>query len=572
MGITIIAVPAFGQAIFNKDALKGIKTNNEKGINTANLESSPAFVGNKIGYVFTGLKGKLFDKEIDEPYFDIGYSDVNDDNSLISRQTYNKYINSELHEGPMSYDPHQNKIFFTRSHREKRTNRNVETDTTYLRIMSADLNAAKPKIDPININVENYSVCHPALMSDGKTIIFSSNRPGGFGKMDLYIAYFNVDEWTGIINMGTVINTAGNEIFPNIVNDSILIFASERTSGIGGLDMYVSKLKDGVWSAPEILPPPFNSPYDDLGLIVRSNGRSGYFSSNRPGGAGKDDIYSFSSVMPIFDGTTLEYMQSVVHVFDKLTLQPIAKAKITVIPLEMDINLFTLSNYNVDMLSGRDPGDVILKLTPKNSKNNMLFSTNETGAADLKVRRDQKYLISVIKDGYAETSMLFDLEVFGPSFNMVMEPEADTDPEPMVKVGTPSDKESTKDDIIIPTSAGSVIVFENIYYDYNKSNILPGAARELDALSKTLIENPDMTVRLEAHTDSRGPAPYNLQLSVDRANAARKYLTDLGIEEDRIEIRGYGESKIRNKCTDKVVCTEEQHRYNRRTEVTIIKN
>nr|HMU02415.1 OmpA family protein [Saprospiraceae bacterium] len=130
--------------------------------------------------------------------------------------------------------------------------------------------------------------------------------------------------------------------------------------------------------------------------------------------------------------------------------------------------------------------------------------------------------------------------------------------------------EQTKDDeVIIPTEKGAVVVFENIYYEYNSANIIKGAAKELDALASVMQTNEDMNVRLEAHTDSRGSTEYNLQLSINRAEAARKYLTDLGIDEDRISIKGFGESKLRNGCKDNVPCSEAKHRYNRRTEVVI---
>lgn len=239
--------------------------------------------------------------------------------------------------------------------------------------MTADLNPAKPDVKPVNINVANYSVCHPALSEDGKTMVFSSNKPNGNGGMDLYFAYFDGLEWTGIINAGIEINSNKNEVFPFLLNDSILIYASDRPQGMGGLDLYVSNLKNGVWQKPEALPEPFNSLFDDLGMIVRENSKSGYFTSNRPGGKGKDDIYRFESAHPIFGTDIRDIVASTIQVLDKLTLEPLANAAITLTPLDIDVNNFTLSSYNVDMLSGKDPGDLILKLSPKRDRNSPNF-------------------------------------------------------------------------------------------------------------------------------------------------------------------------------------------------------
>jgi outer membrane protein OmpA-like peptidoglycan-associated protein len=351
----------------------------------------------------------------------------------------------------------------------------------------------------------------------------------------------------------------------------MLIFASDRTGGFGDLDMYVSVLRNGSWDTPEILPAPLNSPFDDLGLIVRENGKSGYFASNRPGGNGKDDIYRFETSIPLFSAEPVLMATSTVTILDKLTLEGIGFAKITLTPLDIDINNFTLSSYNVDMLSGRDPGDLILKLTPKKGKSYPEITTDSFGITTFQLKKAQKYLIKTSAPGYAETSLIYDYSIFGSAFNMVLEPGGEED---MTEVGGPAPEVKDQVDptsVNVPLEAGTVLVFDNIYYEYNSSVILRGAAEELDALARMMLLNPEVKVRLESHTDSRGAAPYNLQLSLDRANAARQYLTNLGVDEDRITIRGYGESKLRNECTDNVPCSESKHRYNRRTEVVIEK-
>lgn len=575
--LLLILSDTVSQNTINKDALKTIKIFNEKEINTPNIEYSPAFMGDKVAFVFTELKGKLFDKDIDEPFFQLGYCTVLPDNSLSDAKPYNSKINSELHEGPMSYDALKNKIFFTRSQKEKRKKKGIDQDTFYLRILSADLNVAKPTIQPININVDNYSVCHPSLSSDGNTMIFSSDKPGGNGKMDLYIAYFNGQEWTGIISLGANINGSKNEVFPNLINDTILVFTSDRDGGIGGFDMYVSKLSEGIWQSPELLPSPFNTPYDDLGMVMRENMKSGYFSSTRPGGKGKDDIYRFESLQPIFGIDKDIMVTAEMQVLDKLSLEEISGAEISLTPLDIDINNFALSSFNIDMLSGRNTGEMLLKLTPKKGQTFPSFYTGDNGKAIFQIKKNQKYHVNIKAKEYAPLSLLYDFVALGANFNIVLEPEdseeiTTDDNESQITETEISNSEFVLDSIITFSQIGDVIVFENIYFDYNSSVLQTGATKELDALARSMHANEKLKVRLESHTDSRGTSAYNLQLSINRANVVRTYLTNLGIDEDRINIRGYGETRLRNKCGENVPCTESQHRQNRRTEVVIESN
>ena len=217
------------------------------------------------------------------------------------------------------------------------------------------------------------------------------------------------------------------------------------------------------------------------------------------------------------------------------------------------------------MLSGRNPGDIVLKLTPK--KGTIIQNTiaEKDGTVHFLANKGQKYLISALADGYGNLSLIFDYDLFGDDFNIVIEPTSDLVDE------TPVDTLNIQKNatINIPVEPGKSIVFDQIFYDYNSSSIKSGAALELDALASAMLSKPEMKIRLESHTDSRGAGPYNLQLSISRAEAARSYLVNLGVTSDRIKIRGWGETKLRNKCTDKVPCKETDHAFNRRTEVFV---
>lgn len=577
-------VDAQVNTVINKDAIKTIKIYNEKEINTANLESSPAFMGDKIAFLYTESKGKFFDPKIDESFFQIGYSDVDVNNALLSKIPYHKKINSSLHEGPMTYDLQQNKMFLTRSVKEKIKVNNTERDTFFLRILTADLNVSKPEVNPISINVKNYHICHPTLSTDGKKMIFSSSKPNGHGKMDLYSAYFDGKAWVGTIGLGSQINSSFNEVFPFFLNDSILIFASDRPGGLGGLDMYVSKLENDEWSAPEILPSPINSSYDDLGLIMRENFKSGYFASNRPGGKGKDDIYRFESLVPLLGNDGNIMVTTYLTVMDKLTLAPLDKVNVKLTPLAVDINQYTMSGYNVDMLSGRDPGELVLKLSPKKGQSFPSFLTDAEGKATIMLKKDQKYLVNLEADGFSPITVIYDYNAFGEVFNMVMEPadatandeESDntieTEKTKLDKDDNSLESNTTKESVLENTKAGDIIIFENIYFDYNSASVAQDAVSELEILSQVMLKNKDLKIRVESHTDSRGTAPYNMQLSIKRAEAVKNYLVSQGVNEWNIEIKGHGENKPRNHCKDNIPCKEADHKYNRRTEIVILED
>lgn len=555
------------QSPINKAGWKTIKIANEKAINTKGMESSPAFIGDKVGFV----KAPAAEKKdgFKEPFYDLAWAQVQWDNSLNEASVIHQRINSDLHEGPMAYNAWTHTLYFTRSHKESRDRKGELADTSYLRILSADLTMSKPRIAPLNFNVENYSVCHPTLTKDGKSMVFSSNRPGGSGGMDLYISHLEGEVWTEPVHLDTLINTEFNEIFPYLWNDTLLFFASERPDGWGGLDIYVSVKSGGVFQTPELLGSPINSPFDDLGLILRENAMSGYFTSNRPGGQGKDDIYSFQSKEPVIGVSEREQYEVRVEVVDKLTFEPVEDAKIEVSVIDVDVNDFVLSAFNVDVLDGRNPGDIFLKLTPQNKKNALITYTDSLGKTAFSIRKNKKYLVSSMAEGYNSIHILYDYDLVGSEFNLVLEPsgkEKDIKTLPTQKISGNQEGSEMRD---IPLEKGSVIVFENIYYAYNSHQILEDAGSDLNILAHVMLDNPGIHIRIESHTDSRGTHAYNQQLSIRRAEAVRQYLIGKGIEEDRMTIKGYGESRLRNDCRDGVTCTEEQHKYNRRTEIVV---
>jgi tetratricopeptide (TPR) repeat protein len=214
------------------------------------------------------------------------------ENKTVVPVKMSKDYNQAYHDGPVCFTNNNTQLFTTRTLKTK-WKRKDTVQTHYAGIYMAKLNAEKVVFKPFGYNNVAYSVAHPAVSENGKKMIFSSNMPGGKGKSDLYFSEQINGEWTTPKNLGELINTFGNEYFPYLADETTLYFSSDGQMGYGGLDIYVSKYKNGEWGKPINLKAPINSSYDDFGILLSDDKTAGYFSSNRPGGLGEDDIYKF---------------------------------------------------------------------------------------------------------------------------------------------------------------------------------------------------------------------------------------------------------------------------------------
>ncbi len=221
------------------------------------------------------------------PYLSIFYSKK--EKNFEKVKEFSNQLSTEYHDGPVSISKDGNTIYFTRSIKGELSKKSINHSKIYQ--ASAKGNKWKD-ITPMPFNSENYSVAHPWITDDGKTLFFTSNMPGGYGGMDLYMSSKTGEEWGNPVNLGKEINTALDEVFPYI-KDTLFYFASDGHGGYGGLDIYSITFKNGkAQGTPENLKAPINSPADDFGITFQDKD-TGYFSSNRPGGVGSDDIYSF---------------------------------------------------------------------------------------------------------------------------------------------------------------------------------------------------------------------------------------------------------------------------------------
>ncbi|TCD12077.1 flagellar motor protein MotB [Pedobacter frigidisoli] len=418
---------------------------------------------------------------------------------------------TKYHVGSASFTADGNTLYFTLTRIADELERLKKQPTTVnVEIFSSKKAADGTWSEPVSFaynDVNKYSVGDPFISTDGQSLYFSSNMPGGKGGTDIYVSEkTNAGEWGKPVNLEEA-NTQGNERSPVFDGKNNFYFSSDGRVGMGGLDVFEALRTGAGIGQIENMGYPFNSPQDDFGFSLNEKGGIVYLSSNRDGGLGSDDIYSLDEKMIL--AFKLEG-----QVFNKATNQPIAGA------------LVTLAKVNGSSIKAE---------------------TDDNGSYKFDLAKESEYNVSAEKTNYR------------------------SDVENLATIGLTT-SELLKQNLFLETIVlNKAIKLENIYYDFDKSNIRPDAAVELDKLVKIMKDNPTIWIELGSHTDSRGNDQYNQWLSQSRANSAVQYIIDRGIEKNRISAKGYGESQLLNKCTNGVKCTDAAHQLNRRTEFKIVK-
>lgn len=368
----------------------------------------------------------------------------------------------------------------------------------------------------------------PSFSRDGRTLYFSSTRRGSIGGTDLYAATMNRrGRWSNVRNLGPKINTAGNEMFPYQASDGSLYFSSDGHPGLGGLDILVAKREEGQMVV-ENVGPPINTSSDDFGLFLYTPDK-GFFTSNREGGAGDDDIYTFINNDPDLKIVNY-YLTGITYTIDE------------------DGSERILPNTSV-LLYGANDELLNEALTGRDGK--FLF----------RVYPEEDYILMGEKPDYFTSRALFSTK--GKTIPKEQLNKLETNKVFETKI--------VLDQIVLDKA----IVLENIYYDLDRDEIRPDAAMELDKLVTVLKDNPEIKIELSSHTDSRQTAAYNDDLSKRRAQSAVNYIVSEGIDPDRLIAKGYGESQllISDEEINKLPTEEAReaaHQRNRRTEFKVI--
>lgn len=503
-------------------------------------------------------------------------------------------LQTKYHDGPVCFSKDGKQMYFTRNNIEDGKVMKDDKEVVRMKIFHSVRSDKSWGIEiPFPFNSDKYSCMHPALSTDNKFLYFASDMPGGQGGMDIWKTEWNGSTWTNPVNMGAAVNTPGNEVFPFVSEENVLMYASDGLPGIGGFDLF-----EWNGSKPENMGAPLNSSFDDFGVSYNPATKSGYFSSNRKNNPLDDDIYYFSKVctnatVTVVDQETGEPMKDAqVKIFENGTelegvitdesgkftkcLNPLRSYEFKASKDKYTDNNASLSNSQLSAASAGG-ADVKIELKKIPVVVNVANLTGRVFNADDKSAVPGQNVTLLNKTTGKETTLVTDANGNIKADNLELECEYELktskkDCGDAKEFFTTYKITGTKEiKVELPMLCkGDVIRIENIYYDYNKSDIRPDAAIELDKVVALLNKYPTMKIELRSHTDARGKDEYNLKLSDSRAKSAVKYIESKGIAASRLVAKGYGEKELLNKCVNGVECTDKEHEENRRTEFKIL--
>ena len=570
-------------------------------INTPHSDFGAMFYKNGIVFLSAKkTKGQRTFEWTGESYLDMYYSMNGVEENWREAIPFSKEINSKYHEGPCSFNTAQDLIYFTRNNLLNGKEIPSASGVTKLNIYKATKQGEDwADVELFEINNTEYSMGHPALSPDGKLLYFISDMPGGYGGTDLYVSKRMGYKWSKPVNLGSRINTPGDEMFPFVDNEGRLFFSSDGLPGLGGLDIYVSSFNGYNWEYPKNMRPPFNTSKDDFAYIYDKQSERGFFSSNREGGKGGDDIYMFernyenlrplngkiliaNSRLPISDVEVVlqDYNNyEIIRKTDKsglfnFMIEPGKNYNIVVSKngFHTKTILFFSDDYNPDdninleilleesawfRLEGQIGDaeqesplqDVLVTLYNKTYDISSSVLSDQSGAFVFDLDPESDYIVDFKKDGYF-TERIDDLSTFGKEESEIIHYD----------VGLGLQK----------LDVNQSVELKNIYYALNDWQLNADAKKECDKLANLLKNNPHITIELSSHTDSRASDEYNLELSQKRAEAVVEYLVQRGIEKSRMIPKGYGETRLKNRCSNGVPCPESLHQQNRRTEFKVL--
>ena len=511
----------------HKDYLQEIKANSgrfnieDAGINSEFSDYGTSFSGNKLVFASArdtgGIAKKVF-KWTNQSFTNLYSSEVNENGNLAEPERFGNRINSKFHESTPVFTKDGSTMYFTRNNFLDGKKGKDSKRITLLKLYKATWENGQWKdVTELPFNSDQYSVAHPALSNDDKILYFASNMPGTLGQSDLFKVNINNDgTYSTPVNLGPNINTEGRETFPFISDENELYFASDGRPGLGGLDVYVSKIeKDQSFAEVQNVGAPVNGPQDDFAFLIDSQSRNGFFTSNRDGGKGYDDIYKFTETK-------------------KITCEQILKGTIT------------------DKESGDFLEDTKMSLLDEKYQFLKGTFTNKRGQYSFEVECGKTYYVRAEKRDYETKEGKISIEKVNGESQLSLELEKRIKP------------------IGVGTDLAKTLNIPMIYFDLDKSFIRKDAAFELEKVLAVLQQYPKMKIDIRSHTDSRQTAQYNEALSDRRAKSTRDWLIKNGIDASRLTAKGYGESQLVNECVDGVKCTEQQHQANRRSEFVVI--
>lgn len=510
-----------------KNYLEAIKANSgryeiaDAGINSEYSDYGSSFFDSKLVFASArdtiGVSRKVF-KWTNESFTNLYSVEVTSDGVSGKPERFARNVNSKFHESTPVFTKDGKTMYFTRNNYLDGKRGRDAGKITLLKVYKATQKDGKwTDVEELPFNSNEYSVAHPALSLDEKTLYFASNMTGTIGQSDLFQVAIKEDGTYGTpVNLGPEINTEGRETFPFISEDNKLYFASDGRPGLGGLDVFVAdKRSDNSFYMIQNVGEPVNSKQDDFGYIIDSKTSTGFFTSNREGGKGYDDIYKFKELKKL---TCTQVLSGIVT--DQETGQIVPGAKVSL----LDRNFKLLKETIAD----------------------------EKGFYSFDVNCGETYYVRTDKEEYQTEE------------GKVVIPETSGKTEHSLQI------EKRIKPIEVGTDLAKILDMPIIYFDLDKSFIRKDAAFELEKILAVMQQYPKMRIDVRSHTDSRQTHKYNEKLSESRAKSSIAWLVQNGIQTDRLTGKGYGETQLVNKCADGVKCTETEHQANRRSEFVIL--
>lgn len=496
------------------------RVKNLETLNSSFSEYSPAYLNGELYFTSSRSNDRIYGTT-GTPYTDLFKAETQ--GAIVDPNTVKalpESINTpNVNVGTITFSPDGKTMVFAKGNTGKRKGAN-DVDLFLSRFRSGQWTEPQQ----ININQPDSWESTPAFGPDGRTLYFSSNRKGGFGGLDLYSAQMDSrGRFSRVRNLGPDINTSGNETFPHVSENGKIYFSSDGHPGYGMLDMYVVNRLNGK-TVVENLAQPVNSTGDDFGIFLFKPDR-GFFTSNRDGGKGDDDIYTFINEDPNLRVVNY-FLQGVTY-----SMRP-------------DSTKDILNDTKVTLLDAR--GDIMQD-----------YVTGNDGKFLFHVYENEKYTLIGENDGYLVKRGQY--QTIGKSVPLESLKELTTN--------------ITLDTLLVldRLEKNKVFVLQNIYFGLDSANIRPASARELDKLVEVLNDNPELKIEMSSHTDSIASVEYNINLSQRRAAATVNYLIKMGIPSERLVAKGYGESKPIARNTNRDGSDNPEGRQkNRRTEFKIL--
>jgi len=480
----------------------------DAGVNSKFSEFASGFFRNKLIVVSSKKLGSIAKKDpsTNEAYKNLFCLDIDENGHLSSPQLFSRILNTKANEDQLAFSPDQKTVYYTRSSKD-----NSLEYKLYKAVLEEDSHGNWINEELVHFNGYKTSIEHPYISPKGDKLYFSSNMADTIGGYDLYVCDINPDgSLSDPENLGSTINTKQDEKYPSLSKDGkYLYFSSKGHNNIGGFDLFVSKILSTSYKTPRNLGNTINTEYDEVAYFLAAKNK-GYISSNRPNGKGGYDIYT---------AVNEEVNQTL-------------KGK--VLDLETKIKL-----PNTLIILKDEEGNEIARQI-----------TKEDASYNFGVMPFEDYIITTEKDGFKNANFNFSAyKNYETSYLKDLELE-------------------TTEPLIAEVEEAYRILIENIYFDFAKYTIREESNISLNKIVKVLKEHPEMNLAIHAHTDNKGKETYNLKLSKKRAISAYEYLIANGISQDRLETKGFGESKPLIDCKNK--CSQEDLQTNRRVEFIVI--